>query len=116
MSAALAAAGCANEAATVPTTVTSAGISVDVDPAVDQITADRCNRQLSCGNIGKGMTWRDRHDCVDRTMPQTRNLVGQSCKSVDAARLHACISDIRNQLCDQSGNVPVSCEGANLCR
>jgi hypothetical protein len=115
MSMALVACG-ANEAATMPTTVTSAGIHVDVDPAVEQITVDRCNRQLSCGHVGKGLTWRDRRDCETDMKPKTRDLVGQSCKVIDAARLTTCIQEIRDQRCTDSGAYPASCQGVQLCR
>ncbi len=105
---------CSNEAAPVPTTVTSAGINVAVDPGSQQITTDRCNRQLSCGNIGKDRTWRDRTACVRGMDKQTHALLGESCSVIDGRRLAACLSEIRDQRCAESGDYPASC--ANLCR
>ncbi len=105
-----------NEAATMSTTLTSAGMTVDVDPASDRITTERCNRQLACGNVGKGQTWRDRYACVVDVDNRTHTLLGQSCVSVDASRLSACVADIRGQRCDQVNETPVSCEGVRLCR
>ncbi len=115
MSAALVA--CAsNEAEPMHTTVTSAGMNVDVNPAIERITDDRCNRQLSCGNIGRNMTWRDRTDCEGHVGKQTRSLLGPTCRVVDAARLQTCINEIRDQRCEQTGSVPVSCDAERLCR
>jgi hypothetical protein len=117
MFAALTACG-ANEAATVPTTVTSAGITVQRDHAIEQITDDRCNRQLSCGNVGKGMTYRDRTDCERKVSERASSVLGQGqqCAIIDAARLTACIHDIRDQRCADTGEVPPSCMSEQLCR
>ncbi len=105
-----------NEAATMSTTLTSAGITVDVDSATDQITTDRCNRQLSCGNIGKGRAWRDRRACELNVDKETHNVIGRSCSSVDASRLSACLNEIRDQRCEASNHFPLACEGVRLCR
>ena len=114
MSAALFA--CSNEAPLMETTLTSAGMHIDVDPAVDQITADRCNRQLSCGNIGKGHMWNDRRHCEMDVVKRVRSVVGTSCVSIDATRLSTCLDEIRDQRCAQTGDMPASCEGVQLCR
>src|SRR5512142_457397 len=115
MSATLFACG-SNEAAVVPTTVTSAGMHVDVDKAADQITTDRCNRQLSCGNIGKDRMWRDRHACVHDMDNRVHSVIGGSCSSIDAMRLSTCLNEIREQSCLQSAELPASCGGVQLCR
>ncbi len=105
---------CSNEATPVPTTLTSAGVDVAIDPGSQQITADRCNRQLSCGNIGKDRTWRDRTACVRGMDANTHALLGGTCREIDGRRLGACLSDIRDQRCAESETYPASC--ANLCR
>ena len=113
MSAALFA--CANEAPVMETTLTSAGMHVDVDPAAAQIGTDSCNRQLSCGHIGKGHLYADRRACrvdVDR---RARAMLAASCSSVDATRLAACLNEIRDQRCVETGNAPLACTVARLC-
>ena len=107
---------CSNEAPIMDTTLTSAGMHVDVDPAAEQITSDRCNRQLSCGNIGKGHIWDDRRHCEVDAAPKVRNIIGVSCVSIDATRLATCLNEIRDQRCAETGSMPASCEGVRLCR
>ena len=107
---------CANEAPVVETTLTSAGMHVDVDPAAAQITTDRCNRQLSCGNVGKGHVWNDRRHCEVEVRPRVNSMIGVSCSSIDASRLATCLDEIRDQRCADTGAMPASCEGVQLCR
>jgi len=114
MSAALFA--CSNEAPIMDTTLTSAGMHVDVDPAAEQITADRCNRQLSCGNIGKGHRWQDRRHCEVEANPKVHAMIGSSCVSIDATRLATCLNEVRDERCADTGSMPPSCEGVQLCR
>ena len=105
-----------NEAATAPTTVTSAEITVEVDTATERITTDRCDRQISCGNIGRGRRFGNRSACESDARAGARNVLGRSCSTVDPTRLRACLDDIRNQPCEEAGNFPLSCEGVRLCR
>ena len=107
---------CSNEAPIMETTLTSAGMHVDVDPAAEQITSDRCNRQLSCGNIGKGHMWNDRRHCEMDVGPKVRSIIGVSCVSIEATRLSTCLNEIRDQRCAATDKMPVSCEGVQLCR
>jgi len=107
---------CSNEAPIMETTLTSAGMHVGVEPAAEQITADRCNRQLSCGNIGKGHTWNDRRHCEVDVAPRVNSMIGSSCVSIDATRLTKCLDEIRDQRCLETGAMPASCEGVQLCR
>ena len=107
---------CSNEAPIMDTTLTSAGMHVEVDPAVEQITSDRCNRQLSCGNIGKGHAWNDRRHCEVDATPRVRAMIGVSCVSIEATRLSTCLDEIRDQRCGETGAMPASCEGVRLCR
>jgi hypothetical protein len=107
---------CANEAPVMDTTLTSAGMYVGVDQASEQIVADRCNRQLSCGNIGKGHRWNDRRHCAVDAKPRVESTLGASCSSIDAARLATCLNEIRDQRCAETASMPVTCEGLALCR
>ena len=107
---------CANEAPIMDTTLTSAGMHVQCDPAAAQITTDRCNRQLSCGNIGKGHTWEDRRHCEVEVRPRVDTMIGTSCTTVDATRLSTCLNEIRDQRCADTGAIPASCEGVQLCK
>ena len=91
-------------------------MEVKTTDATDQITADRCNRQLSCANIGKGRMWKDRYGCVVDMDKRTHDLVGPTCGAVDATRLATCLHDIRDQTCEASGEYPASCQGVRLCR
>lgn len=107
---------CANEAPIMDTTLTSAGMHVAFEPASEQITADRCNRQLSCGNIGKGHMWNDRRHCESDVQKRVDMMLGTSCVSIDTARLATCLNEIRDQRCMDTGTMPASCEGVQLCR
>lgn len=107
---------CANEAPIMETTLTSAGMHVGVDSAAAQITTDRCNRQLSCGNIGRGHVYQDRHDCEHQVADKVHAMIGVSCVSIEATRLATCLNEIRDQRCLETGSMPVSCEGVQLCR
>jgi len=105
-----------NEAETTSLTVTSAEVAVDPDLAIKRITTDRCNRQLSCDNIGQGRTWQNRNACMTDVDKRTQTLLGTSCSSVDTTRLSACITEIRDQRCEEISQAPLSCEGLRLCR
>lgn len=113
MSAALFA--CANEAPVMETTLTSGGMHVDVGPAAAQIAIDSCNRQLSCGYVGKGHAYADRRACKHDVDRKVRAMIFTGCGSVDATRLAACLEEIRDQPCAQAGNMPLSCGGPRLC-
>jgi hypothetical protein len=107
---------CSNEAPIMDTTLTSAGMHVAVDPAAEQIISDRCNRQLSCGNVGKGHRWNDRRHCEVDAKSGVYGMIGTSCVSIEATRLAACLNEIRDQRCAETGSMPASCEGVALCR
>ena len=107
---------CSNEAPIMDTTLTAAGMRVDVDPAAEQMTTDRCNRQLSCGNIGKGHQWNDRRHCEMDVEKRVHDVIGSSCTSIDATRLSTCLNEIRDQRCLDTSTMPASCEGVQLCR
>lgn len=107
---------CSNEAPIMDTTLTSAGINVAVDPAAEQITSDRCNRQLSCANIGKGHAWNDRRHCELEVRKRVDTMIGASCVTIDATRLATCLNEVRDQRCLDTGTMPASCEGVQLCR
>lgn len=115
----LAAACGAGEVSVGAATVTASS-SVSYNQAVDKITTERCNRELSCDNVGPNRYWEDMGACRRDVRRETRDyLEAQSCGgSVDAFGLATCVDSIRNARCsDENVGTPrlMECRAARLC-
>ena len=60
----LAAAACSGEYSVGAATVTASN-NVSRGQALDKITTERCNRELSCDNVGPDRYWTDMASCRD---------------------------------------------------
>ncbi len=84
--------------ATTTTTTTAASMNAD---AVQQIAAARCDRELSCNNVGTGRKYVTRDSCIDELHGSVQSdLRGDQCGRVDRAQLDKCLADIRGERCD----------------
>jgi len=103
-------------------TVTAAEPSgISNGDAIERIATERCNRELSCDQIGPERLWLTMADCRRDVRRDTRDyLDSDGCDhGVDAYGLASCVDSIRNARCDDQGqNVPglVECRAAKLCR
>ena len=117
--AALAACGGTKEYAVGTATITS-GTNVGRAAAVDRITTERCNRELSCGNIGPSRTWSDMASCRESVRDDTKGFLKSdtsSCGGVDYYDLAVCTNAIRNTQCATDGLPRLAeCDGAKICR
>lgn len=117
----LAAAACSGETSVGAATVTASN-DVSRDQALDKITTERCNRELSCDNVGPDRYWTDMASCRDDVRRETRDyLKAESCDgNVDAYSLASCADAIRNAPCAAQGQGAVpqlaECRAARLCR
>jgi hypothetical protein len=88
--------------------------------AVDRITTERCNRELSCGNVGPGRTWFDMAGCRESVRADTTSSLkssSTSCSGVDYWDLAVCRNAIRNAECASADLPrPEECEGTKICR
>jgi len=88
--------------------------------AVDRITTERCNRELSCGNIGPSRTWSDMAACRETVREDTKSALkaeSSSCGGVDYYDLAVCTNAIRNTQCVADGLPRLAeCDGAKICR
>lgn len=120
----VAALGCQASAGVQPVgtaTVTTAPVNnVPSERAVREITTERCNRQLSCDNVGQDRRWETLEACASDERRMTRDaLVGAGCDTgVDATALGSCLAEIRNQRCEDafSDTGLVACRSVRLCR
>ena len=117
----LAVAACSSEYSVGTATVTAAPVNIPSDQAVAQLTTERCNRELSCDNIGPERLWEDMASCRRDVRHATRDyLNAESCTGgVDPYGLASCVDAIRNSRCgDEGTGVPrlVECRAVKLCR
>lgn len=115
-----AACGGTKEYAVGTATITSGSTNVGRASAVDRITTERCNRELSCGNIGPSRTWSDMASCRDSVREDTKSFLKSdtsSCGGVDYYDLAVCTNAIRNTQCVTDGLPRLAeCDGAKICR
>ncbi len=111
--AALAACGGTKEY-TVGTTTLTGSTNVARADAIDRITTQRCDRELSCGNIGPSRTWADMAACRASVGDDTKGSVKSD---VDYYDLAVCTNAIRNAQCTSDGMPRLAeCDGAKICR
>jgi hypothetical protein len=112
-----AACGGTNESA-VGVAIVTGSTSVTRDQAIDRVTTERCNRELSCGNVGPGRTWEKMSGCRDDVRVDTKSyLKADGCGGVDFYDLAVCTDAIRNTQCMSEGLPKLAaCDGAKLCR
>lgn len=112
-------AACSAETSVGTATVTGARI-VQPDLAIDKIATERCNRELSCDNIGPDRYWDTMQACRREVRRSTRDyLQAETCTNVDSYGLASCADAIRNSQCgDERAGVPIlsECRTARLCR
>jgi hypothetical protein len=99
---------------TVGATTLTGSTNVARADAIDRITTQRCDRELSCGNIGPSRTWTDMAACRDSVSEDTKRSVKSD---VDYFDLAVCANAIRNTQC-ATGGLPrlAECDGAKICR
>ena len=117
--AAFAACGGTKEYAVGTATITGS-TNVGRAAAIDRITTERCNRELSCGNIGPSRAWSDMKACRESVRDDTKSFLKSdtsSCGGVDYYDLAVCTNAIRNTQCVADGMPRLAeCDGAKICR
>jgi hypothetical protein len=116
-----AAAGCSQNEQVPPTAAnTTTTYGMENDTAVTKIAKARCNREITCNDVGKGKQFDSFETCVRQVnRDATETLHANACgHGVDDAQLSACLSDIQTQACvnplervDRIG----SCATTSLC-
>ena len=93
------AAACGTKEYAVGTATVTGSTNVSRASAVDRITTERCNRELSCGNVGPSRTWSDMASCRGDVREDTKSYLkaeSSSCGGVDYYDLAVCTNAIRN--------------------
>jgi hypothetical protein len=82
------------------TTVTSSRIAAS-DEAVMWLTTTRCDREVACGNVGRGRTFVDRTACnQERGRDTAAMLRSDLCPKVKEDKLTDCWLSLRHERCD----------------
>jgi hypothetical protein len=103
---------------TVGTATITGSTNVSRDQAIERVTSERCNRELSCGNVGPKRTWETMSGCRDDVRVDTKSyLKADGCGGVDFYDLAVCTDAIRNTQCMSDGLPKLAaCDGTKLCR
>ena len=114
----LGAAACSTEENAVGAAIVTGATSVTREQAVGRITTERCNRELSCGNVGPGRTWETTSGCRRDVHEETKSsLKADGCSAVDFYDLAMCADAIRSTRCMSDGLPKVAaCDASKLCR
>ncbi|WP_394844154.1 DUF6184 family natural product biosynthesis lipoprotein [Pendulispora brunnea] len=103
------------------TTTTAGSYPVTNEAAIENITAARCDRELSCNNIGAGKDYDSFAACTRELHHNARaSFNAQECPhGIDDRNLTNCLSDIRNERCGNPLDTlerVTSCRKGKLCR
>jgi hypothetical protein len=114
----LGAAACGTNEYVVGSATVTGSTNVSRDQAIDRVTTERCNRELSCGNVGPGRTWETMLGCRRDVGEDTKtHLKADGCGAVDFYDLAVCTDAIRNTQCMSEGLPKLAaCDGTKLCR
>jgi len=89
------------------------------DDSRTAITLARCEREVRCQTVGDDKEYATEDDCVTRLKPGTeRELEAGECpRSIETARLGACMEAIRKEKCDSPRDLSSigRCSAATLC-
>ncbi len=101
-----------------PATTTTTG-AMTHDDAIMRLGAARCDREATCNNLGPGKKYPDRDACVREASQNARGtLRSDECRTLDDAKVNACIADIRNERCGNpidSLDTVMSCTQKKMC-
>ncbi|MBX3218303.1 MAG: hypothetical protein KF850_40230 [Labilithrix sp.] len=99
------------------TTTTTGALSHD--DAVMRLAAARCDREVSCNDIGAGKKYADRDACMREAGQNARGTLRvDECATLDQAKLSSCLNDIKNERCSNpldSLDIVTSCTRSKLC-
>jgi hypothetical protein len=96
------------------TTTTTSSRIVGRDEALLRLTKARCEREVICGQIGRGGAFPDRGAC-ERDLRGRANaeLLGRECpRGIHEGHLEDCISEVRKETC---GNPRHTAERIDIC-
>ena len=81
-------------------TMTSAHITSN-ETAIQRITAARCDREVSCNNIGSGKAYNTREACANELGHDKRaDLRAEECpRGISEPDLNDCLTDIKSEKC-----------------
>ena len=109
--------GCGRDRTEPATTMTTGAVSND--DAIMRIASARCDREVSCNNLGQGKKFADREACMREGQQNARGtLRADQCPNIDQGKLSQCVNDIKNQRCENpidAIDTITSCTRGNIC-
>ncbi|HVJ88970.1 MAG TPA: DUF6184 family natural product biosynthesis lipoprotein [Labilithrix sp.] len=90
------------------------------EAAIDRITALRCTRELSCGNVGRDQRYASSDVCTREVRRKLEtDLRASNCPTgIDGNKLDACVDAIQSQSCatkSKPATVLTACRTSELC-
>jgi hypothetical protein len=115
-----AAAGCSHEQAPPTAAGTTPTYGMATDTAVSNIARTRCNHELTCNQVGKGMEYDSFEVCTHEVARDaSTTLHDQACPNgVKDTQLSSCLMDLQKQACEnpvESIDRIGSCNKSSLC-
>ncbi|MBX3203489.1 MAG: hypothetical protein KF764_00410 [Labilithrix sp.] len=109
---------CGRERGEPATTTTTTG-ALSHDDAVMRLASARCDREVSCNDVGAGKKYADRDTCMREAGQNARGtLRADQCATLDQSNLSSCLNDIKNERCSNpldSLERVASCARGKLC-
>ncbi len=92
-----------------------------IKPAVDAITASRCQRETRCENVGSGRKYSSETDCLQTVRADWRDdLNARECpEGVDQGQLDECLAKVRSEDCNAPFDTlarVTECTANQICR
>jgi hypothetical protein len=102
-----------------PTTTTGAR-TLSSEDAITRVASARCEREVSCNNIGADGKYQDRDACMREVRQNTKSeLRSDECpRGINGERLEQCLTEIRNEGCGNPIDTidrMASCRRSELC-
>ena len=94
-----------NRSPATTTTTTGARSNAPISQSViDAIASARCDREVTCNNVGTDKKWSNRQACISEVRgKQLNELTEASCpKGVDQTQYDKCLADIKGERCENA--------------
>jgi len=104
-----------------PPRAVGGGPTMSLSTALDELARTRCDREVRCGDVGRGRRYASEQACMATIREQqSRDLNVDECPGgINQKELSECLSEIRNEDCgnplDTLGRI-VACRQRDLCR
>lgn len=99
------------------TTTTTGALSHD--DAIVRLATARCDREVSCNEVGAGKKYADHDACIREAGQNARGTLRvDECATLDPSKLSSCLNDIKNERCSNPLDLletVTSCTRSKLC-